>query len=52
MCVCKASWQLNGKETACSAGAAGDTGLFSGWDNPLEEEMATHSSIQIGRAHV
>ena len=24
---------------------AGDSGLILGWENPLEEEMATHSSI-------
>ena len=24
---------------------AGDTGLIPGWGNPLEEDMATHSSI-------
>ena len=25
--------------------SAGDTGLILGWEDPLEEEMATHSSI-------
>ena len=25
--------------------AAGDPGSVSGWEDPLEEEMATHSSI-------
>ena len=24
---------------------AGDAGLIPGWEDPLEEEMATHSSI-------
>ena len=24
---------------------AGDVGLISGWEDPLEKEMATHSSI-------
>ena len=30
------------KESACSAG---DQGLIPGQEDPLEEEMATHSSI-------
>ena len=30
-----------GKESACNAGDAGD----ERWEDPLEEEMATHSSI-------
>ena len=30
------------KEFACSAG---DLGLTLGWEDPLEKEMATHSSI-------
>ena len=33
---------LSSKESACSAG---DTGLISGLEEPLEEEMATRSSI-------
>ena len=33
---------LDGKESACSAG---DPGLTLGWEDPLEEEMAAHSSI-------
>ena len=31
-----------GKETTCTAG---DLGLIPGWEDPLEKEMATHSSI-------
>ena len=31
-----------GKETACQAG---DLGLIPGLGNPLEKEMATHSSV-------
>ena len=31
-----------GKESACNAG---DLGLILGWEDPLEKEMATHSSI-------
>ena len=32
----------DGKESACNAG---DLGLISGWEDPLEEGMAIHSSI-------
>ena len=32
----------DGKESACSAG---DLGLIPGREDPLEKEMATHSSI-------
>jgi len=39
------SWWLSGKECTCNAGAAGDLGTFLGWEEPLEEGMATHSSI-------
>ena len=31
-----------GKESACNAG---DLGLIPGWEDPLEKEMATHSSL-------
>ena len=31
----------DGKESACNAG---DLGLIPGWEDPLEKEMATHSS--------
>ena len=31
-----------GKESACHAG---DPGQFLSWEDPLEEGMATHSSI-------
>ena len=41
----QASWWLSGKESTCNAGDAGDTVSTPGWDDPLEEEMATHSSI-------
>ena len=36
---------LNGIESACSAGDTGDAGSTPGPEAPLEEEMATHSSI-------
>ena len=31
--------------SACKAGDAGDLGSVLGWEDLLEEEMATHSSI-------
>ena len=34
------------KESACNAG---DPGLIPGWEDPLEKEMATHSSILAWR---
>ena len=34
------------KESACSAG---DPGSISGWEDPLEKEMVTHSSILAWR---
>ena len=37
------------KEPACNAGDSGDLGLIPGWEDPLEEEMATHSSILAWR---
>ena len=35
-------WWLSGKESSCSAG---DQFQSLGWDDPLEKEMATQSSI-------
>ena len=35
-----------GKESACTAG---DPGSVLGWEDPLEEGMATHSSILAWR---
>ena len=37
---------LDFKESACSAG---DLGSVLGWEDPLEEGMATHSSILAWR---
>ena len=37
-------WQYSGEESACNADL-GEAGLILGWEDPLEEEMATHSSI-------
>jgi len=34
---------LSGKESACQCRSHGQ--IFLNWENPLEEEMATHSSI-------
>ena len=36
------SWWLSDKESACDAG---DVGLILSEEDPLEEGMATHSSI-------
>ena len=36
----------DGKESACNAG---DVGLILSQENPLEEEMATHSTILAWR---
>ena len=35
----------SGRESACNAGASGDTDSRPGLEDPLKEEMATHSSI-------
>ena len=35
-------WWLSGKEATCQAG---NMGSFPGWEDPLEEEIAIHSSI-------
>ena len=40
-------WWLNGKESACNAGA---TGLIPGQEDPLEKSMATHSSTLAWRS--
>ena len=36
---------LISKESPCTAGATGDEGLIPGLERPLENGMATHSSI-------
>ena len=33
------------KNLSANAGDTGDTGSIFGWEDPLEDEMATHSSI-------
>ena len=42
-------WWLRGEESACNAGATGDVGSTLGEKDPLEEGMATHSSILAWR---
>ena len=37
------------KNPAANAGDLGDVGSIPGWDDPLEEGMATHSSILAWR---
>ena len=39
----------SGKGPPDNAGDIRDTGLFPGWGDPLEEDMATHSSILAWR---
>ena len=36
----------DGKETACNSGSQGSS---QDWEDPLEEEMATHSSVLAWR---
>ena len=39
-------WCLSGKEFTCNAGDLQETRVQSlGWEDPLEKETATHSSI-------
>ena len=38
-----------GEESACNAGHTGDVVWSLGQKDPLEEEMATHSSILVGK---
>ena len=38
-----------GKESTFNAGDAEGVGFILGWENPLEEVMATHSSILAQR---
>ena len=44
-------WQLSGAESVCSTGDIGDVGSIPGSEDPLEEEMATLSSILAGKSH-
>ena len=45
MTICDGS---DSKQSACSAG---DPGSIPGWEDPLEEKMAAHSSIFLGEFH-
>ena len=38
------------KNPPASAAHTGDAGLIPGWEDPLEEEMAAHSSIPAGES--
>ena len=38
-------WWFSNKESACNAGDTGDIASVPGWKDPLEEDMATHSSV-------
>ena len=37
--------QLSGKKSIANAGDPRDAGLTLAWEDPLEKEMATHSSV-------
>ena len=41
--------RIGGSEGKASAHSAGDPGWIPDWEDPLEKEMATHSSILIGK---
>ena len=46
------SWQLSGKEFACSVGDTRQVDLMPGSGRSWEKEMATHSSIScLGKSH-
>ena len=40
---------FSSKESACYAGDVGDAGLIPGWEDTLEKETATHSSVLAWR---
>jgi len=40
---------LEGRNPPAIAGEVRDTSLIPGWEDPLEEEMATHSNILAWR---
>ena len=40
-----------GSDGKASAHNVGDPGLILGWEDPLEKEMATHSSTLPGKSH-
>ena len=48
-CLFGLPWWLSSKESACNEGAAGDGVQSLGWEDPLEEDMATNSSILAWR---
>ena len=45
MAISRASQVAVVNKPPANAGDARDTGLIPGWEDPVEEEMATHSSI-------
>ena len=42
---------ISGKEPACKAGATGEAVRTLGWKDPLEEGLATCSSVLAGESH-
>ena len=51
--ICKAAIRgfPGGSEGKASACNAGDPGFIPGWEDPLEKETATHSSILAWKIH-
>jgi len=48
--ICRASLIVQAlKKSACNAGDTGDSGSIPGSGRPLEEAMATHSSVLAWR---
>ena len=41
----------SGKESTCQCKRSGDTGSTPAWEDPLEKEMATHSSSFAWKSH-
>ena len=48
ICVGLPGW-LSSTQSTCNAGDAGNEGRSLGWEDPLEEKIATHSSILAWR---
>ena len=44
-------WWFSGKESVCSAGAAGDTGSILGSEDPLEKEQLPIPLFWTGEFH-
>ena len=45
------AWWLSGKQSICSGGDTGDLGSIPGWEDPLEEAVATTPGFLPGESH-